>query len=137
MRRTFWPMFRLWFFLMAGLYALLSIFWHCAARAATTVCEATPCDAVLDFAATIVPTASLAVDDTVLPSGERLIVAVESCTGCDEPGARESRWVTAPGVVAVYRYGEGLRERYGDRWYAARRAPDDKTLGQNLLGSLP
>lgn len=90
------------------------------ASVATTrhTCTHLPCTMSITFSATIVSTATLALEER-----DGVLVATETCSGCDEPD-RVTRWRRTPGAVAIYTYGQGLAELHNGRWYAARPYQD-------------
>jgi hypothetical protein len=113
------------------LLALSPLLFALDAQALTVSCDMrSPCTASITFTATVAASANLSLEEEVLPNGNRLITAVESCTGCEEPALPPSTWLVSAGAPAVYRYGQGMAELHSGRWYASRRAEPRHVAGR-------
>lgn len=87
-------------------------------QAASVTCEAhKPCTLRIDFRATIVPVAVITMRE-VGRSG--LVIVMESCSGCDEPGPHVSYWWRhrVYGERFMYAYGGTATggERINPQW---------------------
>jgi len=97
-------------------------------QAVTKTCASSPCEMSITITATIMSTATLVLEQSTLPTGERLIVAVETCSGCEESGPRETKWIASPRSFFVFTHGDGAREVLDGKTYAGRRYEPGRLL---------